>query len=112
MDSDCIPHRHFVMDHWNSRAPETVLCGRRVDLGEEVSRSITPAIVKADGHQRLTFATVADILRAKTINWEESIRLPVPGLGRLIHWKKPSLLGSNFSLGRSLFERVNGFNED
>jgi glycosyltransferase involved in cell wall biosynthesis len=108
-DADCIPHRHFLRDHWTSRAPDTVLCGRRVDMGEKTSQTLTPDAVGHLRHQKLRWPTVTDILRAKTVNWEESIRFPFLGL---IHWKTPALLGSNFSLDRSLIEKVNGFNED
>jgi len=108
-DADCIPHRHFLRDHWDSREPGTVLCGRRVDMGEKTSQTLTPDDVGKLRHQKLRWPTIADILRAKTVNWEESLRIPFLGH---IHWKSPSLLGSNFSLERALLEKVNGFNED
>jgi glycosyltransferase involved in cell wall biosynthesis len=108
-DADCIPHRHFVYDHWKHRQPETVLCGRRVDMGEKTSASLTPGDVRRLRHQKLRRETLSDIFHAKTLHWEESFRIPFLGI---IHWKGPSILGSNFSLTRELIERVNGFNEE
>ena len=112
MDSDCIPHTHFVHDHWQAHKSMVVLCGRRVDLGERLTKNLKVADIKYKRHQRMSYVLLQDILQGKTINWEESIRLPFQWMGRLIHWKSPSLLGSNFSLERSLFVRINGFNED
>ncbi len=108
-DADCIPHRHFLRDHWSMREKGAVLCGRRVDMGERTSMTLTPGDIGRFRHQKLRWPTILDILTAKTVNWEESIRLPFL---KFIHWKSPSLLGSNFSLERDLIERVNGFNEE
>jgi GT2 family glycosyltransferase len=109
-DSDCIPHHHYLKDHWSLRKVNTVLCGRRVDMGEFTSSTLTAEGISGREHEKIRWPLVKDILRAKTLNWEESIRVPV--LGSVIHWKSPSLLGSNFSLEKSLIERINGFNED
>ncbi len=109
MDADCIPHHHFVSDHMQYRSAMTVLCGRRINFGERVSRSLSIDDVRSRRHENITIDLVKDILAGKTINWEESLRVPFL---RFIHWKLPTLLGSNFSLDRTLFETVNGFNED
>ncbi|HEV8539253.1 MAG TPA: glycosyltransferase [Bacteroidota bacterium] len=112
MDSDCIPHPHFLRDHWVSHQTNVVLCGRRVDLGERIARQLTPEDIRRGRYHRFTKEVLGDILKGQTFGWEESVRLPHPLLGRLIHWKATRILGSNFSLDRELFERVNGFNED
>ncbi len=112
MDSDCVPQHHFVHDHYMARETNVVLCGRRVDFGDSISKQLTIKDVENRVHERLTKSLFIDLLKSKTLNWEESIRLPHPKLGRLIHWKPPALLGSNFSLASELFDRVNGFNED
>ena len=112
MDSDCIPHHHFVRDHWKAREHNTVLCGRRVELSERMSTNLSVDDIAERRHQKVAVSTIVDILLGRAANWEENIRLPFAAAARLIHWKTPTLLGSNFSLDRSLFERVNGFNED
>lgn len=112
MDSDCIPHPQFIRDHLFAHRPNVVLCGRRVDLGEKIASRLTPEDIRRGRHRRFTREVFGDILHRRTYGWEESIRVPLPVLGRLIHWGETRILGSNFSLERELFERINGFNED
>lgn len=111
-DGDCIPHRRFVEAHWEHHVPGTVLVGRRVDLSERLARQVTPREVREGKLERYRLRTLADALTGRGSHWDEGIRLESPWLRRLIGRKEPSLLGSDFSLERSLFERVNGFNEE
>jgi GT2 family glycosyltransferase len=113
VDGDCIPHRRFVQAHWEHRAPGTVLAGRRVDLGERLTRRLTPRRVREGKLEGWRFGTLADALLGRGSHWDEGILL---GSSALRAWigkrQEPTLLGSDVSLERSLFERVNGFNEE
>lgn len=111
-DADCIPHRSFVKAHSERKAPRGVLCGRRVHLSAGLSATLSTQRVLAGTLERLTPRKLADALLGRGGHWDEGITLRNPILHGLVNRKVPSILGSNFSLDRELFEEVNGFNED
>jgi len=110
-DGDCIPHRHFVRAHFDYRAARTVLCGRRAHLSPSMSESLTPEDILA-GKPESWHARIRETLSGKSNHWDEGFLLGNPILHRWANRKAPTLLGSNFSLERSLLEEINGFNED
>lgn len=112
VDQDCIPHRKFVQAHYEHRAPGTVLVGRRVDLSEQVTRALTPESVREGQLETMKLSALANALLGKGSHWDEGILLKTSFLRALIGRRKPSLLGSNYSLERSLLDEINGFNEE
>lgn len=112
VDGDCIPHRRFLEAHWENREPRTVLMGRRVNLGERFSNQLTPADVLAGRHEKLTLGKLASALLGRGSHWDEGITLNSAFLRRLVNRKPPYLLGSTYSLEKSLMEEINGFNEE
>jgi glycosyltransferase involved in cell wall biosynthesis len=111
-DADCIPHENFVAAHCERRASRTVLCGRRVNLGRRESARLTPEDVLAGKLERLTAGRVFDALIRRKGHWDEGLLLRNRRLHGWVNYKKPTLLGCNFSLEKSLLEEINGFNED
>jgi glycosyltransferase involved in cell wall biosynthesis len=111
-DADCIPHRDFVRAHHDYRAARAVLCGRRVHLGSALSAKITNQYILEGRLDRLTPIRLASALLGRGDHWDEGFTLRNRMVHAWINSKRPSILGSNFSLERSLFEEVNGFNED
>lgn len=110
-DEDCVPHRHFVRAHWEHRSPRTVLCGRRVLLSRELSKAVTTQQVAAGQLERFSPSKVMDALLGRGSHWDEAIPVTVPFLHQLLFRREPGILGSNFSLGKSLFEEIDGFDE-
>ena len=111
-DADCVPHAQFVEAHCRRRGLRTVLCGRRVNLSEGISRRLTPGDILAGRLEHFSPARVFDVLLGRGGHWDEGMLLKNRALHRLINYKEPTLLGCNFSLERSLLEEINGFNED
>jgi len=111
-DADCIPHRYFVEAHVAGSGSRVVLCGRRVHLSKRISDCLTPQDVLAGKLERVTPAKVLDVLFSRGGHWDEGFVLRNRTLHRWVNRKKVTLLGSNFSLERSLLEEINGFNED
>lgn len=112
VDGDCIPHRLFLQAHWEHREPRTVLMGRRVNLGERMSNRLTREDVLAGAHEKLTLGKLASALLGRGSHWDEGIIVKSAFLRRLINRKPPYLLGSTYSLEKSLMEEINGYNED
>jgi glycosyltransferase involved in cell wall biosynthesis len=111
-DGDCVPHHDFVRAHWQHRAPRAVLCGRRVMLSQALSARLTVSDVMNGRYERLTLDKMIDGLLGRSTHWDEAIPLKSDRIHSLIYRKKPTLVGCNFSLDKSLIEEVNGFNED
>jgi glycosyltransferase involved in cell wall biosynthesis len=112
VDGDCIPHGRFVQAHWEHRAPRAVLVGRRVNLSERITNRMTPDDVRAGKLEKMKITMLADVLRGKGSHWDEGVLLNSSFLRALFERRKPSMLGSVCSLEKSLFEEVNGFNEE
>lgn len=111
-DADCIPHRNFVRAHLECQQARTVLCGRRVNLSEEMSRTLTPQDVLRGDLEGWNFRLALDTLRGRASHLEEGIEIKSCNANRWIHRVEPVLFGCNFSLPRALMEEVNGYNED
>ena len=45
LDGDCIPDNNFVKDHYNLRRQGIVIGGRRVQLPQKLSDTLTPELV-------------------------------------------------------------------
>jgi glycosyltransferase involved in cell wall biosynthesis len=111
-DADCIPHTKYVQAHWERRGSRAVLCGRRVNLTRQISEGLTPQDILSGRLEHLTPGRLMDALLGRGSHWDEGILIRNRTLHGWINYKEPTLLGSNFSLGKSLLEEINGFNED
>jgi len=114
IDGDCIPHYHFVKAHIKNKRPDSVLCGRRVILGKKISEGIMKSYCKHKSFE-ITFSKLLfDSVRSKnaSIHVEEAIYIENEQARNFINDKKVNLLGCNFSIPKSLIEKVNGFDED
>lgn len=111
-DSDLIVHPRFIADHLRQAAPRKLFMGRRVDLSPAVSEW-----VRKNPHEifdsEFYLRTFMDSLRAKgTRNVNRGFRIANPVVSKVLGMHRvPDLLGSNFSISRSLLEELNGFNE-
>jgi GT2 family glycosyltransferase len=77
-----------------------------------MSDCLTAGDVLAGKLERVTLARVLGALFSRGGHWDEGFVLRNRTLHRWVNYKKVTLLGSNFSLERSLLEEINGFNED
>jgi len=111
IDGDCIPSRHFLLDHWNEREEGKVLLGRRVETSERWSRALTLEKIKSGAFERMGWAEVADGLRGKSLRVEDGIRIPSALLRRILLRKARGMLGSNFSVAKKDLVAINGFDE-
>jgi glycosyltransferase involved in cell wall biosynthesis len=112
VDGDCIPHRRFVQAHGEHRAPRTVLLGRRVNLSERMTTRLTADEVRTGKLEKMKMAMLLDALLGKGSHWDEGVLVNSHLLRTLVERRKPYMLGSGWSLEKSLFEEINGFNEE
>jgi len=110
LDGDSIPHSRWVADHMAAAHANAVLCGRRVKLGPELTGQIEPEWIESGRLESKRFL-FGGRMRHQLDRWLLGIRLP--GLLPVIfYWRPRKLMGVNFSLPRSVFEALNGFEED
>jgi glycosyltransferase involved in cell wall biosynthesis len=112
IDGDCIPARHFLLDHWNEREPRTVLMGRRVEMSRRWGSAMTVEKVRSGEFERFGWREVKESLFGESLRNEDAVRLPSPLIRRLLKRNVRTLLGCNFSAWKSDVENINGFDEE
>lgn len=112
VDGDCVPHGEFVRDHSAGRQNNAILCGRRVNFSKQITDRLSLDTIRTGAFERLSLSVWFDGLLARSSNLEDGIRIGSRFLRRALHWNRARILGCNFSVGKSLLEQVNGFNED
>lgn len=112
LDADVILHPRFIEDHLALRRPGAFVCGRRVDLGPELTASVNEELVRAGFFDGLSLRLVRSGWAKDTENWKRAIRVRSQFLRKIMGYEKPiDILGSNLGLWRSDLIEVNGFNE-
>jgi glycosyltransferase involved in cell wall biosynthesis len=113
IDGDCIPHSHFVEEHFVNRSQGVVLSGRRVYLSERITKRLTGTnITRKYLEGRYLVPLFSHILFMKDGKFfENAIYIRSKLIRRFINRKEKSLLGSNFSLYKDDILKVNGFDE-
>ena len=115
IDGDTIPYTTFIASHVALSASKTVLCGRRVNLGEAVSTKLRKKELSAFELEKHFLFKMRYLLKAKTRHYEQGIYLKPNGLLQKIVGKfnkNVHILGSNFSLFKEDMFAINGFDED
>ena len=111
IDGDCIPARHFLLDHWNEREEGKVLLGRRVETSERWSRALTVEKIRSGEFERMGWAEMIDGLKGRSLRVEDGIRIPSALLRKILLRKVRGMLGSNFSVAKKDLVAINGFDE-
>jgi glycosyltransferase involved in cell wall biosynthesis len=109
IDGDCIMHHRFIEDHFKTRRVGTVLSGRRIMLDEEMTATSTPSDVQTRRIEKPSFW----LGHVHLSNLKHGLRLPAVASIEDA-WKKSRnycILGSNFSVHKGDFYRVNGYEE-
>jgi glycosyltransferase involved in cell wall biosynthesis len=109
IDGDCLLHHRFLSDHLASRKAGTVLSGRRVMLTNTLTNQLTLADVMEKRIEKMSFW----LGYAEKNSIKHGVRIPavsfVEDAWRIN--KHYCILGSNFSLYKGDFFRVNGYEE-
>ncbi len=112
IDGDCIPNEHFIKEYNSLREENTVLCGRRIELGSKYSAKLREKSLNILDLQKNYIFNIFDLLKDDTRHYEEGIYLS-DFLYNLKHKNKSgSVLGCNFGVNKKDLVEINGFNED
>ena len=115
IDGDTIPYTTFVESHVALSEAKTVLCGRRVNLGDKVSRELRERKITAYELEKHFFKYYSYIKDDNSRHYEQGVRFKprsftykiLSGLNKNVH-----ILASNFSCFTSDIYSVNGFDEN
>jgi hypothetical protein len=108
IDGDSIPHSSWVADHLSASIHGDVRCGRRVKLGPILSEKVLGELVAGERLESLLGPVFHSALQGDTKRFLLGVRLPYP-IARAFHPRPRKLMGVNFSLSRTAFETVNGY---
>jgi glycosyltransferase involved in cell wall biosynthesis len=107
IDGDCILHRRFLERHWKRRRPGQVLTGRRVMLDGELTSKLTVDDVRTRRIERPWFW----LGHCGRNDCKHGFYAPVLSAVRNRLKQDFQVLGSNFSVYKGDFYRVNGYDE-
>lgn len=110
IDGDCIPHRNFIAEHFRHRQLNFCLTGRRVNLSQKLSETLTDQKVK-EGILENLFFLLKDGLFGKSTDVEKGFFFRNKFLRKFLNKKKRGLLGCNFSVHKTDLISINGFDE-
>jgi glycosyltransferase involved in cell wall biosynthesis len=112
IDGDCMAHRHFIRSHVEQGDPLSILGGKRVEIGRQLTEKL---LEKGTALNTLSPALLLDALALNSRKVEESIQIKNTFLRKLMHRdriRKDGIWGCNFSLYKKLFIDINGCDED
>jgi len=116
IDGDCIPHSEFVYQHYHHISTNTVLCGRRVNLGKKLSHEINVQKILNKEFEKVGLKHFYDSLKPDKklrSSWVEEGLLIKNKIIRNLYIKgEPRIVGCNFSLYKETIEKINGFDEN
>ena len=106
-DSDCIPAPHFVEDHLTLARDGRFVCGRKVELGAEVTAGLMDGSVQPELLHRWTWLVRQD-LSGRVDRSRYAFRLP-DVLARIVGVRnRGGAWGANLAVWREDLLRVNG----
>ena len=115
IDGDCIPHPDFVKDHVRLARKGYVMGGRRVETGKPLSNMIErwstlPRGYFGKARRKIISSMFRESLGKTLSQLRRTWRFPFIG-NKPLGIKSQGILGANFGIFRTDFEKVNGFDE-
>ena len=114
IDGDTIPYSTFIASHVALAEPKSVLCGRRVNLGDKVSADLRAKKVTALDLENNYFKNYQYITADNSRHYSQGVYFNPEGLlfkFLTLFNKNAHILASNFSCYREDMVAVNGFDE-
>jgi glycosyltransferase involved in cell wall biosynthesis len=114
-DGDCIPYSTFVAGHVSLIEVNRVLCGRRVNTGDEISHSLRDKSIRIAMIENNFFSFYKKFKKDSARHIEQGIYFSPKSIFYnffiKVLDKKKTLVGCNFSVFKSDMLKINGFDE-
>lgn len=111
IDADCIPHSEFVNEHFSHRKENVCLTGRRVNLSEKITGLLNEENIGKGFLEENIFLLVKDGIFGKSFDVEKGFYIKNGPVRKLLNNKARGILGCNFSIHKTDFININGFDE-
>jgi glycosyltransferase involved in cell wall biosynthesis len=111
IDGDCIPHSHFVQEHYAHKKEGTCFTGRRVNLSPKITSLLTESNIKNGYLENHFLSLIVDGIFGKSYDVEKGFYTSNFMVRNLLNMKRRGILGCNFSLYKSDLLKINGFDE-
>jgi len=115
IDGDCIPYTTFIESHVKLSSKKSILCGRRVNIGDKLSQDLRSGDITSLKIENSYIMAYKYLSNGNLRHYEQGIRFnPESFLYKLIssYDKNIHIVGSNFSCFREDIFKINGFDED
>ncbi len=112
-DGDCLPYSTFVESHVVLAKKRQFLCGRRVNLGTDVSRQLRDRVLSVSEIEQRFFRYIVELKKDRARHVEQGFYLNPKILAPIVGLldRRPRLVGCNFSLYKDDILKINGFDE-
>ncbi len=111
IDGDCVPHSKFVEEHIRNQEEKTALTGRRVNLSEKITNTLTPEKISERYLENRFHKIIFDGIFGKSYDVEKGFYLKSKLLSKSFNKKERGLLGCNMSMWKKDLLAINGFDE-
>ena len=117
IDGDCVLSKNFIKDHLSiyegSKNSSYVFMGRRVELGEKLTNSLSIDNLQKKLLTELSLPLLVSCISKDSRGFGRSFSIKNEFVRKVIKADNvPDLLGCNFSLKKETMNSINGFNED
>lgn len=109
IDQDCILHPEFMHEHITHQKTKSVLCGRRINLTEWVSRLLSPEKIKQHFIENNIWWIIIGGLFMKDNNGIKGVYYKNESLRKSANKKPRGIVGCNFSVAKQDLLDINGF---
>lgn len=114
-DGDCIPYSKFIESHLRLSEKSKVLCGRRVNTGDKITKMLRNKEINISFIENSFFLFLLRFRKDRARHVEEGFYLNpdsfIYDFFIKILDKKKTLVGCNFSLFKNDILKINGFDE-
>lgn len=114
IDGDCVPYSTFIEGHIQSARKNIVLCGKRFELGKNISEKVKNKELKVSQIEKSFIKYLPQLVKDNSRHPEDGFPLKYNSiLAKLINKRYVRhIIGCNFSCFKEEFFKINGFNED
>ncbi|MFY9094190.1 glycosyltransferase, partial [Aliarcobacter butzleri] len=112
IDGDCVPFDDFIENHLGQATKRIVLAGKRVELGENITREIRSKKLTVSKLTNNYWLYVIKLINDKTRHLEDILHISYKSfLSRYIKKEVNYIIGCNWSAFKEDILEINGFDE-
>lgn len=112
LDGDCVPYSNLIENYSKLAKNKTILCGRRVELGEKYTSDLRSSKININNIEKNYILNYFNFMKDDTRHYEEGIIFNKTFYNLKYKNKTSHILGCNFAVNKIDITDINGFDED